>query len=329
MQDGISRRTAIMTAAASAAALASRSHAAAAREARRFPRNFLWGSATAAHQVEGNNVNSDIWLLEGLPGSPFLERSGDACDSLHLYDQDIALVASLGLDTYRFGIEWARVEPVKGFFSPAMIAHYGRMLDSCRRHGLTTVITLQHFTVPTWFAALGGFENHEAPALFARYAARIVRDLGDRIDWICTINEANLSFGPAVELRHAAAEAVATPYFSSFLFSDAAKSKPILREAHAAARTAIKAIRPSMPVGYTLAMDDIQDAPGAFGQGSRARSDQYDVWLEAARADDFVGVQTYTRTVVGAGGRLPPPPGALRTQVGQEYYPQALGGAVR
>jgi beta-glucosidase len=328
LDDRISRRAALGIAVAGVASATLRVGAA-ARTAHQFPRNFRWGSATAAHQVEGNNVKSDVWLFEGLQTSPFRERSGDACDSYHLYERDIELLAGLGLNTYRFGIEWARVEPEKNIFSPAILAHYGRMLDCCRRHGITTVVTLQHFTVPIWFAAMGGFENEEATAVFAAYAARVVQALGDRIDWICTINEANLSFGPAVEMRQAAAKAVGSENFSTFLFSDRAKSKPILREAHAAARRAIKSIKPTMPVGYTLAMDDIQDAPDAPGQGAKVRSEQYDVWLEAAREDDFVGVQTYTRTVVGANGRVPPAPGAPRTQVGQEYYPQALGGAVR
>ena len=84
-----------------------------------FPSNFLWGAATAAHQVEGNNVNNDNWLLEHLPHSMYKEPSGDACDHYHLYEQDINLLADLGFNAYRFSIEWARIEPEKGCFSHA------------------------------------------------------------------------------------------------------------------------------------------------------------------------------------------------------------------
>ena len=82
-----------------------------------FPPKFLWGAATAAHQVEGNNLNSDAWLLEHLPKSMYKEPSGDACDHYHLYEQDINRLADLGFNSYRFSIEWARIEPEKGFFS--------------------------------------------------------------------------------------------------------------------------------------------------------------------------------------------------------------------
>ncbi|SNT01473.1 aryl-beta-glucosidase [Sphingomonas laterariae] len=292
-------------------------------------KGFLWGAASAAYQVEGNNTNTDLWLLEGLPGTPFAERSADACDHYHRFDDDIALLARLGLNSYRFSIEWARVEPEEGLFSPAMLAHYGRMLDSCRRHGVTPVVTLHHFSSPRWFAAKGGFENADAPALFTRYARTVVEALGDRIGWLCTINEANLSFAPNPAVRETAARATGVATFSTFLFSNVARSKPIVRQCRAAARDAIKQLRPDLPVGYTLAMDDFQDAPGTQARAARWRSGMYDVWLKAAQADDFLGVQTYTRTVIGDRGPITLPAETLRTQVGQEYYPEALGGAVR
>src|SRR6266568_796914 len=91
-----------------------------------FPRGFLWGAATAAHQVEGNNVNSDEWVLEHLKPTIFAEPSGDACDHYHRYGDDIALLAGLGFNTYRFSIEWSRIEPEQGFFSRAELEHYRR-----------------------------------------------------------------------------------------------------------------------------------------------------------------------------------------------------------
>ncbi len=91
-----------------------------------FPDGFLWGVATAAHQVEGNNINSDTWLLEQLPGTIFSEPSGDAVDHYHRYADDIALIASLGFTTYRFSVEWARIEPEPGQFSVAELNHHRR-----------------------------------------------------------------------------------------------------------------------------------------------------------------------------------------------------------
>ena len=97
-----------------------------------FPRNFVWGAATAAHQVEGNNVNSDFWLLENAKGSFFAEPSGDACDQYHRYPEDIALLASLGFNSYRLSVEWARIEPEEGRFSAAALDHYRRVRDEIR-----------------------------------------------------------------------------------------------------------------------------------------------------------------------------------------------------
>lgn len=298
-----------------------------------FPKDFLWGTATAAHQVEGNNVNNDWWLLENLPGTPLAAPSGDACDHYHLYAEDIALLAKLGFGAYRFSIEWARIEPAPGLYSHAELNHYRRVLETCRAHGLKTVVTLHHFTSPLWFAATGGFEDQAAIKRFADYAGQVADHCGDLIDYLCTFNEANLSFGDfipgAAALSAKAAQAVNSDHFASFLFDDVAVSKPIVRAAHRAAREAIKARRPRLPVGLTLAMSDVQDAPGAKGAAAAKRAALYDVWLHAARDDDFVGVQNYTRELYGPKGRVEPAPDALRTQLGQEYYPAGLAGAVR
>ena len=104
-----------------------------------FPEGFLWGAATAAHQVEGNNINNDSWMLEHMPGTIFAVPSGDACDHYHRYRQDIATLADLGFNTYRFSIEWARIEPEEGHFSRAILDHYRRMLVACRERGLNPV----------------------------------------------------------------------------------------------------------------------------------------------------------------------------------------------
>src|SRR3954454_783128 len=127
-----------------------------------FPAGFLWGASTAPHQNEGNNTTSDFWALEQLPGSAFAERSGDALDLYHRWKEDIDLVKSLGLTAFRFGIEWARVEPTRGQFAKAELAHYRRIIDYCLSVGVEPVITLHHFTSPLWFAQAGGWGSDEA-----------------------------------------------------------------------------------------------------------------------------------------------------------------------
>ena len=113
-----------------------------------FPEGFLFGAAVGAHQVEGGNTNSDWWWWEHRVGSPCVEPSGDACDFYHRYRDDIAMLAGLGLNSFRFGIEWARIEPAGGEFSTAQLDHYRRMLDACLEHGVTPILTFHHFTLP-------------------------------------------------------------------------------------------------------------------------------------------------------------------------------------
>lgn len=150
--------------------------------------NFLWGASTAPHQIEGNNVNSDFWANEGLSG---MERSLDAIDSYHRYGEDMRLLAEAGLNAYRFGIEWARIEPVPGQFSRAELAHYRRMIDTAVDLGLEPVITLQHFTHPRWFAEQGGWMSDAAIERFQDYVAAAAGIL-DRVKWVITMNEPNM-----------------------------------------------------------------------------------------------------------------------------------------
>lgn len=94
----------------------------------KFEKGFFIGAATAAHQVEGNNINSDYWAQEQLPHSSFTEPSGIACDHYHRYEEDIKLLADAGLNAYRFSIEWARVEPEEGKFDPEAVEHYRKVI---------------------------------------------------------------------------------------------------------------------------------------------------------------------------------------------------------
>jgi beta-glucosidase len=307
-----------------------------------FPSNFLWGTAGAAHQIEGNNVNSDSWLLEHIPGSPFVEPSGDACDHYHRYPQDIALIASLGFNTYRFSIEWARIEPVEGEFSPAVLDHYRRMLETCHEHNLTPVVTYHHFTSPRWFAAKGGWEVSANAELFARYCERATAHLGDLIGAACTLNEPNvglliqnMGFMPSDEAqrsapwRAAAARAVGSNTFAAFPHCAQQPARDTFLKAHRLAVQAIKAGPGNFPVGMTLAMQDHQAVPGGEAVRDRARHETDDVFLDVARDDDFIGVQTYSRSRYGAEGVLPPEPGVEVTQMGYEFYPESLEGTIR
>ena len=147
-----------------------------------FPDGFLWGASTAAHQVEGGNVNNDSWLLEHAPASLYAEPSGDACDHYHRYPDDIALMAELGFGAYRFSLEWSRIEPEDGEFSRAALDHYRRMLATCHEHGVDA-----HGHLPPLHLAalvrrrrrLGG--RRARRERFARFCERAMRHLGDLV----------------------------------------------------------------------------------------------------------------------------------------------------
>jgi beta-glucosidase len=310
----------------------------------KFPKGFWWGAASAAHQVEGNNVNNDVWLLEHMPETLFSEPSGDACDHYHRYREDIALLAELGFNTYRFSLEWSRIEPEDGEFSQAALEHYRRMLAACREHGLTPIVTFHHFTSPRWLIASGGWEDQNTPEKFARYCERATQYLGDLIGAACTLNEANiarvLSYGgslpPPEQLQHsrwwtAASRAleIEPDRFASFLLAVSPRAVDTILAAHRRAVEAIKAGPGDFQVGLTLAMQDIQAGEGGEARAARMRSEIVDVFLETLRQDDFVGVQAYTRVRFGPAGPLPPEAGVELTQMGYEFWPEALEATIR
>ena len=158
----------------------------------KFEKGFFIGAATAAHQVEGNNTNSDYWAQEQLPHSSFTEPSGIACDHYHRYEEDIKLLADAGLNAYRFSIEWARVEPEEGTFDPEAIEHYRKVIACCKAHGVEPIVTLLHFTSPKWLICKGGWEAESTVEDFKHYAAFVMEQLGSELHYVCTINEANM-----------------------------------------------------------------------------------------------------------------------------------------
>lgn len=305
-----------------------------------FPAGFLWGTATAAHQVEGNNTHSDFWVMEHIPDTVFAEPSGDAIDHFYRYPEDMALLAELGFNSYRFSVEWARVEPEDGRFSTAALDHYRRMCEACHAHGLKPVVTYHHFTSPRWLISQGGWQNMETAAKFARYCQKATQHLGDLIDVVCTINEVNIprmaamiwmAGGPGETFIRQASQALHTTpeQFAPFMFAGTELGRDVILAAHHQARAAIKAERPSLPVGLTIAMSDMQAMPGGEAVRNQMRWELQDVFLEAARQDDFIGVQTYTRERYGPNGALGPEEGVERTQMGYEFWPKAIGATLR
>jgi len=287
-----------------------------------FPDGFTWGVATAAHQIEGGNVNNDWWAWEHHPDSGTVAPSGDACDSFTRWREDVDLVAELGLSAYRFSLEWSRIEPAEGEFSFAALEHYRRLCAACVGRGISPVVTFHHFTTPLWLAARGGWEAPDAPDCFARYVTRATAHLGDLIGSACTINE------PNVVAVMGYFQGQYPPGVKDDFMRYAAVNESMVR-AHRLAVDALRSGPGDFPVGLTLSMAEIVADEGGAALRDAAEEMLENIFLRATGGDDFVGVQCYTRMHFGPEGLAGNDPAVALTQMGDERWPRAVEHTVR
>ncbi|MEW2497305.1 family 1 glycosylhydrolase [Streptomyces nodosus] len=292
------------------------------------PPRFLWGASTSGHQTEGNNVSSDWWGLETAPGTFVTEPSGDAVDSFHRWTEDMDLLAEAGFTDYRFGIEWARIEPAEGLVSRAAVAHYRAMVKGAVERGLRPLVTLHHFTSPRWFSEQGGWMNPKGVERFTRFVDMTEEILQDEVAHVCTINEPNM-----VAIYTGALAGAGVDSSGGLPAADPALTERLI-EAHQAAREVLHRNNPGTKVGWSVAMQAVEPLTTDDQPAARAFAAQRETrFVEAAADDDWFGVQSYTRLRVRASAdgprTVPLPEHAERTLMGWEYYPAALGNAVR
>jgi beta-glucosidase len=294
-------------------------------ESRDFPREFLWGAATAAHQVEGGTTNNDWWEFEHAPGTAARESSIDGIDHYHRYAEDFALLVSLGHNAHRLSVEWSRIEPAPGEFSRTALAHYRRVLTAMADLGLTGFVTLHHFTLPRWLAARGGWLSGDAIPRFVRFIRRVVAELGDLMPFVCTINE------PQMVALHGYLEGYHPPGLTNpTLWKRVSR---LLLDAHHAAVEAVHTGHSACRVGLTVQLPVL--APARDDATCRAFRDLMhgeltDLFLDGLTGPDrgdWLGVQYYRKQWVDPA--LPtlfadPPPGWQRTQMGWAVYPDGL-----
>ena len=299
---------------------------------RDFPDSFLWGSGTAAHQVEGNNTASDWWRWERAQGSGVREVSGRAIDHWNRFDEDFALLGSLGHNAHRFSLEWSRIEPEPGNFSTEALDHYAAVLDSIQRNGMTPFASLYHFSLPQWFQECGGWLAKDALDRFEAYAGVVAERLGDQMPFVCTVNEPQImsimgfvtgAFPPGLQ-DPAAAVAV----------------NRTLIAAHRRATVAVRAGKGSPRVGVCLQLAPVEALrpgdPADEGKAAFLRAIIRDDHLAdlAAGGDvgDWVGLQYYTRLRID--GRADQaladaPEGAEVSSLGWEVHPAGFDQALR
>ena len=325
---------------------------------------FLIGSSTSAHQVEGNNIHSDYWAMENMKYSDFLEKSGDAVDHYHLYKDDIKMMKDANLNAYRFSIEWARIEPKNGEFDENEIKHYEDVIKTCLSNNIEPIVTLHHFTSPKWLIDEGGWENPKVVFYFKRYVNKVISSLGKYLHYVCTINEANMgiqvsriaerykkqflsmqnnkkqegtvqvgmNFDKMMEnMQNKAMEnsqifGTTTP--QTFVSARTTAGDLLVCEAHLAARQEIKKLFPSIKVGITLSLHDIQHLEGGEENALKEWDDEFSHYIPFIEGDDFFGLQNYSRSIFNKDGLVTDAYEYPLTQMGYENYPQALGHVV-
>jgi beta-glucosidase len=318
-----------------------------------WPRGFLWGTATAAHQVEGGNHN-DWSRFEEEPGRIAQgERSGLAVDHWNRMAEDVALMTALKANAYRFSIEWSRVEPEEGRSDEAAWARYGELLRLLSEARITPMVTLLHFSLPIWMADRGGVTAPDFPDRFARFAGEAARRFGPEVELWCVLNEPNVQMylgyvtGTWPPGKKSPAEAV--------------QAAAGLLRAHAKAARAIRAASSRAKVGVAMNLADFQPASRwslpdwvaargaatsfdwAFYDSIAAGRVRFDspgfprvdeALADLAGSADWFGANYYTRNLVHFS---PAEPGmvALRTgtrdqtDLHQEIYPEGLLSLLR
>jgi beta-glucosidase len=310
-----------------------------------FPADFLWGIGTSAHQVEGNTTNNEVWVLEHVTDQLFSEPAGDALDHFWRYPEDIRLLAELGMKSYRFSLEWSRIEPESGYYSQSAMDHYRRMVEVCHQNDVQPLISYHCFTHPRWMAADGGWENMENADRFARFCEFVTHNLKGMVPMGFTLNEANLPFDMQYRgLLKIGRELEHLPWFQEagrqcgtddpsrfrpFFSTEVEKGLPVCLAAHRKSVEAIKSIDPDVQLGITLSFKEERLAPGGEETRARFRAVCDDAFLDMVKDDDFVGVQTYTHSTFHADREDYLPQDVQTTQLGYPYSPASIGGSIR
>lgn len=267
-----------------------------------FPRGFIWGAATSAYQVEGDNVNSDWWQWEKDAGK---ENSGFACCHYRLYEQDFDLAKGLNHNAHRLSIEWSRIEPKQGRFSEEELKHYVEVILALKARNIEPMVTLHHFTNPTWLAQLGGWENRRSIDYFLRYCDFVVRALAKQVNYWITINE------PTIYISHAYLFGAWPPQVRSFLKAKTVEGNLAL--AHIKAFRLIHNIykeahylKPFVGISqYTQAFvpcaGTLKNRFAAYLRNKRFNLGFLDC-LMRHKAMDFIGINYYSRQLVDVKG---------------------------
>jgi beta-glucosidase len=320
-----------------------------------FPAEFVWGAATASYQIEGaateDGRGESIW--DRFSATPGKVRTGDtglvACDFYHRYREDIALVRELGLDAFRFSIAWPRILPEgRGRVNQAGLDFYDRVVDELLANDIEPFVTLYHWDLPQALEDQGGWASRETVDAFCEYAQVVAARLGDRVGRWITHNE------PQVASWAGYGSGGHAPGRRSK--SDATAAAHHLLLSHGRAVEILRAAVPNATVGITLNLYSVQADSDDESAAEVARridggdnrwfldpifrgeypTDVLELLGDAAppveEGDlaaistplDFLGVNNYSRLVIGGGGKPLRNSNAVYTDMDWEVYPDGL-----
>ncbi len=286
---------------------------------------FLWGAATSSHQIEGHLTNDwTEWERAGHSA----DQSGRATDHWRLWAEDLALFQRLGLNSYRFSLEWSRIEPEPGRIDEGALRQYRAMIERMHQLGLLPLMTLHHFTLPLWVSKQGGFLNPKAVEWFRHYTEIVMDAVGDLVDLYVTINE------PLVLVVMGYLIAIWPP--GGHGFRRAFRLIRRLAEVHNVAYDAIKRKKPDAWVGlahHLIAFEPWTRSPldGLMTEAQRYLMNNRFIKMVGER-QDFIGINYYTRQYGRLAGGLHPVqsrPGTPLTDLGWEIYPEGLLNLLR
>ena len=253
---------------------------------KKFPKNFIFGTAVASYQVEGGIYNNDWTIWENNKNSKCEELCGEACKHYELVNEDIKLLKNLGIRAFRFSIEWSRIQPEKNKYDQEAIQHYVDKTKKLIENNIEPIITFHHFTTPEWVFNEGSWANNKTVSYFNDYVDVMMQSLPEEITYFNTINEPGIFtfFG----------------YFSTNKFPPGIANEDIFIKAsqnvinaHKEALKTIKKHNHKSKVGMTHALQEWEDKDSKELK-KYIKYNLEDKFLEASSNDDFIGLQTYT-----------------------------------
>ncbi len=286
---------------------------------KRFPEGFYFGASTSSHQVEGNCLNDwtewekrnaerlaeesvkysslSSWASikkEALDPANYI--SGTAADHYNRYPEDLDLAKKIGLNAYRFSIEWSRVEPEQGAWDKKELGHYVKMIDAMRSRGIEPFVTIWHWTLPLWLAGKGGVFSPDFPELFARYASRLAQEFSGRVRFYIPINE------PEIYSLNSCLRGLWPPQKKGLThFLGAMKT---LIKSHRMVFSAIKKVIPDSAVGTACNMSYFEAGKGLLNRFMTSAAERFwnRYFTERVRGfTDFIGVNYYFHNRINYG----------------------------